>query len=507
MIGKVSLFATAFALSIGCVLTAWPLNTARAELSASQIASQIANTGHLRATRGGARVWTPPSGIPAATDKGVRAHTNVHVFIPPNQNTPQIQGDIGPARGPSGAAPTGPNSNAPNPGAANPGIRPHVSVAPPYSGYYWFETPASIGCIYKLVATPVAGCNAYSVTSNPSGGSRFIAIVDAYDMGATACTDLTAFSSQFGLRAPVCNTPGTYTAGKTFQVLYASGSQPPLASEYGWDLEESLDIEWSHGMAPNATIFLVEAASNSFTDLQTAWKYAANLVSSLGGGEVSMSFGGGEFSGETSYDSSFAGYSNVVFFASAGDGPGTEYPCVSPNVVCVGGTSILRNTNGYFLQENVWYSDDNTEGTGGGSSAYEARPSFQNYVSNVVGSLRGVPDVAAAADPQTGAWVYNTSSYGGWVIVGGTSWASPTWAGVSNAASNFYANTLTEQDVLYYYSTQSPNGAGVALYQLFTDIISGACGEPGDGAGLDFPAMPSWDFCTGFGTPNGYVGK
>ena len=125
------------------------------------------------------------------------------------------------------------------------------------------------------------------MTANPSGGSRAIAIVDAYHY-ATAASDLSVFSNQFGL--PQAN----------FQVVYANGRQPPVNAD--WNIEEALDIEWAHAMAPDAKIYLVEAASTNFTDLLRAVSVANSLVSSAGGGEVSMSWGGSEFSGETSYD-------------------------------------------------------------------------------------------------------------------------------------------------------------------------------------------------------------
>ena len=85
-------------------------------------------------------------------------------------------------------------------------------------------------------------------------------------------------------------------------------------------------------MAPSATLYLVEAQSNSFRNLLCAVTVASNLVAAAGGGEVSMSWGSGEFPAETSFDSVFT-TPNVVYFASSGDGPGVSYPSASPNVV------------------------------------------------------------------------------------------------------------------------------------------------------------------------------
>ena len=206
------------------------------------------------------------------------------------------------------------------------------NVHPPSSGggpeiapgpSYLFETPASLGCVYRLTSVSSAqiGCSPTDATlPNPSGGAKAIAIVDAYDY-PTAFSDLQIFSAQFLLPAPT-------TAN--FQVVYATGTPPKADS--GWGLEAALDIEWAHAMAPQAKIYLVEAASNAFTDLLTAVNVASNLVAKAGGGEVSMSWGGSEFSFERFYDGYFT-KSGVVYFAAAGDSAGTIWPATSPNVV------------------------------------------------------------------------------------------------------------------------------------------------------------------------------
>jgi len=241
-----------------------------------------------------------------------------------------------------------------------------------------------------------------------------------------------------------------------------------------------LDIEWAHAMAPNAKIYLVEAGSSNFSDLLRAVSVANSLVSSAGGGEVSMSWGGSEFSGETSYDVYFT-QSGVVYFASSGDSPGVIWPSTSRNVVSVGGTSLSRNpTTGNFQQEMAWQSG------GGGPSVYEARPSYQSAISAIVGNRRGTPDVAADADPSTGVWVY---AYPYWYIVGGTSVAAPVWAGIVNAANKFYPTSQNELNVVY-------------ANQGTTDIKAGSCG-PNQG----YFAGSGWDFCTGLGSPLGEGGK
>jgi len=344
-------------------------------------------------------------------------------------------------------------------------------------GSSYFETPASLGCVYRLTSVSSAqiGCNPTDPTLlNPSGGARAIAIVDAYDY-PTAFSDLQIFSAQFGLPAPT-------TAN--FQVVYATGTPPKADS--GWGLEAALDIEWAHAMAPHAKIYLVEAASNSYADLLSAVNVASNYVAQAGGGEVSMSWGGSEFSFERFYDGYFT-KSGVVYFAAAGDSAGTIWPATSPNVVSAGGTTNSRDGNGNLQAQLAWSS------SGGGPSKYEARPSYQSAISQVVGNKRGTPDVAADADPNTGVWVYNVPDCNGWCIVGGTSVAAPVWSGIVNAAGRFSSSSQVELSTIY---------SNLGKAADFTDITQGSCG-PHQG----YVTGTGWDFCTGAGSAFGTKGE
>ena len=107
-----------------------------------------------------------------------------------------------------------------------------------------------------------------------------------------------------------------------------------------------------HALAPKAKIILVKAASDSATDVHQAEKVAANAVAAAGGGEISNSWGSLEFAAETTpfYRTPFT-KAKVVFFASTGDVETPSYPAVLPNVVAVGGTSVLRDSAGNFLSD------------------------------------------------------------------------------------------------------------------------------------------------------------
>jgi subtilase family serine protease len=309
---------------------------------------------------------------------------------------------------------------------------------------------------------------AYNVPNFGGGGT--IAIVDAFDY-PTAVSDFNTFSTTFGL-------PTEPSDGSVFQVVYANGTP---AADCGWAQESALDIEWAHAMAPAAKIVLVIAKSNSFSDLLQAVNFAEGLQ---GVGQISMSWGGSEFGGETLYDSTFNG--NVTYFAASGDTGGkTIYPGVSPKVVSAGGTS-LKLVNGVWT-ETGW------SGSGGGTSRYEKRPSFQNVISSKVGNRRGVPDFSFDADPNTGVSVYDSTSCQGlvgWMVFGGTSVSSPSLAGiVNNAAHNSGSGELT---MVY-------SGFSSAYPKNFRDITSGNAGSNRAGTG--------WDFVTGIGSSLGLLGK
>lgn len=284
-------------------------------------------------------------------------------------------------------------------------------------------------------------------TSSTAGAGQTVAIVDAYD-DPTAESDLGVFSSTFGL--PACT-----TANGCFAKVNQTGGTSYPRKDAGWALEISLDIQWAHAIAPGAKILLVEASSNSFTNLLAAEDYAKTHAA-----YVSNSWGGSESSSETGYDSHFA-QSGVSFFVSAGDaGLPAEYPSASPNVISVGGTT-LNFTGGSFTSETGWSSG------GGGCSQYEtattAQSGFSEYPQVNCAGKRATPDVSLDADPASGVSVYDTTSYQGqkgWFKVGGTSASSPMWAARSaDAAIVVNAATVYGSSISYRDITSGNNGA------------------------------------------------
>jgi len=285
-------------------------------------------------------------------------------------------------------------------------------------------------------------------TSSTVGAGQTIALVDAYDL-PTAEKDLNVFSQTFGL--PACT-----TANGCFKKVNQTGGTAYPHYNSGWGLEIALDIEWAHAIAPGARILLVEASSSSFTNLLAAEDYAAAHAA-----YVSNSWGGSEFSSETSYDSHFV-HSGVSFFASAGDaGLPAEYPSASSKLISVGGTTLTFNGDGTLNSETGW------SGGGGGCSLYEtattSQSAFGTYPQVNCAGKRATPDVSLDADPNSGAAVYDSSKYNGqtgWYQVGGTSLSSPMWAGRSADAgvavnsAYTYGSNITFRDI-----TVGNNGA------------------------------------------------
>src|SRR5580692_8476671 len=225
------------------------------------------------------------------------------------------------------------------------------------------------------------------------GAGQTIALVDAYD-DANAANDLSVFSKQFNL--PACT-----TANGCFRQLYSSGRKP--AANANWAVEISLDIEWAHAIAPQAKILLVEAPSNNLSDLLSGVDFAVRNGASV----VSMSWTSAELSTERNLDNHFVS-TGVTFLAASGDsGAGVNYPAASPDVISVGGTSLTLNAQQNYQSEAAW------SGSGGGVSAYENEPVFQEQfgVPNDPAGYRVVPDVSLDANPGTGFAVYNSIPY------------------------------------------------------------------------------------------------
>jgi subtilase family serine protease len=309
-----------------------------------------------------------------------------------------------------------------------------------------------------------------------------LAIVDAYD-DPTIRTDLTHYDSVYGIPdLPSCSPTVTVSC---FQKVNQAGNASPLPSKNaGWALEIALDVETAHEICQNCKVLLVEASSSSLSNLEAA----VNTAAHLGAGEISNSYGGSEFSGETG-DTAY-NHPNIAVTVSAGDsGYGSfGFPAASPYVVAVGGTTLNLGAGNTYAGETVW------SGGGSGCSSYLSAQPWQrvdpNWLFTGCGSKRAVADVAADADPNTGAAVYDTTRYSGrsgWFQVGGTSLSSPLIAGVYALAGNAAS---------VEYPASIPYAGRTSLH----DITSGSNGSCGT---IMCAGASGYDGPTGVGTPIG----
>ena len=309
--------------------------------------------------------------------------------------------------------------------------------------------------------------SAYSIAAN-SGAGQTIAIVDAYD-DPNAENDVNVYRSQYGL--PACT-----TANGCFKQINQSGGTSYPKANGSWAQEISLDLDMASAICPNCHILLVEASSNSFANLSAAVDQAAKTPGVVA---ISNSYGGSEYSSETT-DEAHYNHPGIAVTVSSGDnGYGVEFPAASQYVTAVGGTHLTRSGTGWA--ETAW------SGAGSGCSAYITKPSWQTDAGC---ARRTVADVSAIADPNTGVAVYDSYAYrgaSGWMVFGGTSVAAPIIASVYAVANNTSAITYGS----YPYSHTA------SLH----DVTSGSNGTCG-GSYL-CTAITGYDGPTGLGTPNG----
>jgi hypothetical protein len=330
-------------------------------------------------------------------------------------------------------------------------------------------TPVQLRHAYGFDRVAFADASHSQVLGDGSGMT--IAVIDPYD-DPNIASDLAHFDSTYGLAAP-----------PSFTKVNQSGGTAYPAPSRGWAGEIALDVEYAHAMAPGATILLVEANDSTAGNLDTAVQYAATH----GAVAVSMSYGGPEYSGETSEDHFFT-HAGVTYFSATGDsGAPGWYQAFSPDVVAVGGTSLTADSSGNYISESGW------SGSGGGISAVENQPGYQSGIVTQSSTRRTIPDVAFDADLNTGAYVYDTYGGSGLYGVGGTSLATPMMAGLA---------AVIDQGRSYLFGRSSYNGTDFlnALYHLpqadLNDITTGtSTGSP------HYSAGPGYDLVTGRGTP------
>jgi alpha-tubulin suppressor-like RCC1 family protein len=328
--------------------------------------------------------------------------------------------------------------------------------------------------------------SAYNVASLGAAGSdgigQTVAIVDA-SSNPKLVSDVAYYRHYFNLPACPVGTVSASASGCALEIVNQAGSASPLPStSASWGLEEAIDAEMISALCPNCQILVVEASTASMSDLGAS----VNTAVSLGANVVSNSYGSPEFAGENSLSSADYLHPGVAVVAATGDnGYGVQFPAASPNVVAVGGTTLIQNsaTGTRDGSESVWND------AGSGCSLYEPKPSWQHDTGC---SRRTVADIAAEANPNTGTWVYDTFGASGLYVAGGTSVATALVSALYGVVNTGSSNTLSPDSVLY-------RAASGSLYQVSAGSNS-ACGTYLCNAA---DSSNGYNGPTGLGTPGG----
>jgi subtilase family serine protease len=301
----------------------------------------------------------------------------------------------------------------------------------------------------------------YHLPSGTNGAGQIVAIVDAYD-NPNVTSDLATYRTQFGL--------GTANFTK-YNQNGQIGNYP--SGNTGWGVEEDLDVQMVSAVCPKCTIYLIEANSNSTSDLETAETEAVTLGAHI----VSNSWG---CPGSNNCDTpSKFNTHGVVYLASAGDsGYGTQAPAALNTVVSVGGTTLSKS--GSIYSETTW------NGTGSGCATGITKPSWQHDSGC---TYRTMNDVSAVA---FGVAEYDSYGGYGWFTVGGTSVSSPMLGGVFGLAGNASTRTDAKQ-----FWSQLERKYDNDLHDITTGS-NGSCSPS-----YLCKAGPEYDGPTGWGTPNG----
>ena len=326
----------------------------------------------------------------------------------------------------------------------------------------------------------------YGFPANVSGKGQCIGIIELG--GGYRTQDLTKYFSSLKITNP-----------SVIAVSVDGGTNNPSTSNSA-DGEVMLDIEVAGAVAPDAKIVVYFAPNTDkgFLDAITTAVHDSQNKPSV----ISISWGSAEKNWTTQSLTSFneafkaASLLGVTICAAAGDAGSSDgetdgkvhvdFPSSSPFVLACGGTKLLVNGS-KISSEIVWHAS-NSSATGGGVSDVFAIPDYQKQA-NIPASLnggfkgRGVPDVAANADPNTG---YRVLVDGQNLVIGGTSAVAPLMAAL-----------------IALINQKKPNPVGFIHPQLYAntklcrDIIQGdnitTSGKKG------FKAGPGWDACTGWG--------
>ncbi len=275
-------------------------------------------------------------------------------------------------------------------------------------------------------------------------------------------------------------------------------------------IETTLDMEMMSAIAPNATqkVYIGPNSTVGVNDIYNAIVNddSAKIVS-ISWGQCEVATGNAEI--ETLHDIFQQGAAQgQTFFAASGDAGAydcgdmslsVDSPANQPNVVGVGGTTLILNKDSTYRSESAWSStsDSQLSGGGGGLSFYFPRPAYQTDP-HVTSSQRMVPDVSANANPATGYSIYCSRPLdvcSRWSMVGGTSAAAPLWAAIA-ADINHYLFAQKKMPLGYLNPTLYTLYNKLQRYPAYHDVTTGD--------NRFYKATIGYDLATGIGTPDAW---
>ncbi len=359
------------------------------------------------------------------------------------------------------------------------------------------EPDTQYGCLRNYY--PADYWRAYDALKAPTGSNVSIAIMTAGQLG-DAVNNLRQNETSDGLaQVPVI----------TKQVGVPGGVITDGVDEW------TLDMTASSGMARSLkSLYVYDTTSLDDSDIALMYnRWVTDRLGKIG----NSSFGGCEYGpfldGSMILDDEIflqGASQGQTMFASTGDTgsfcpvevgvngipaglPLVNYPASSPYVVGVGGTTLVTQNDGSYQSEAAWYSG------GGGVSQFEYSPVWESPAQPIGqnADMRGLPDIAMDADLQTGMNLYDADQ-GGWIVIGGTSLASPLAAGTY--ARLLSANTKLGFAPPQFYTNFTSHTAGAQVtgpppWQPdggFHDLLVGANGT--------YTALPGYDYTTGLGS-------
>ncbi len=337
--------------------------------------------------------------------------------------------------------------------------------------------------------TPVQLGDIYRFPAGTDGTGQVIAIIELG--GGYQQAELDTYFEGLGVDSP-----------QVVAVGVDGATNAPTGDASGPDGEVLLDIEVVGALAPKSQIKVYFAPNTDAGFLNGITQAVHDTPAPVA---ISISWGQSEDQwtqqARTAMDEAFADAAAVgaVVTAAAGDngsgdgqpsGVHCDFPSSSPHALGCGGTS-LQATDTRVSSETVWNNGGSRGATGGGVSAAFPVPAYQTRVGVPTrrdgGTGRGVPDVAAVADPATG---YEVLIDGTQTVIGGTSAVAPLWAALTARIVQSTGRRFTD----IHGSLYEGSAAGSAP-EGFRDIVSGSNGE--------YEAAPGWDPCTGLGVPVG----